>query len=961
MLAQTIPTGTLTGHVTDGKVPLAGVTVTVTSPNLQGARIATSTINGDYILDLLPPGPYAARFEHGGFQTVATSIKVSAAQSSRVDAVMPQGGIAKAVTVTGSYETISTTATAATTHEASLIQSLPVNRDVNSYLDLTPGTVSLGAPFAEQIAGAVPAENLYLIDGVVASELNPGIIPLFIEDAIEEVTASITDVSAEYGRFTGGVVNALTKSGGNEFHASLRLTLTNPKWTAATPLTTERYDHTDRLWEAAFGGFLLRDRLWFFGGGRTAPHTATVLTYPPVSIPIETTSNDARYEGKLTFAITPGHRMVASYINREQTWKPYAFGPVYDLASFNSVAALEDDLTAVNYAGVVSSSFFIEGQYSARNRTFLPVGSNFTDVEQGTPVYDLTAGVFYNSPIWCAVCPDAAERRDNKDAYAKFSAFLSTAHSGSHDLRVGVDAFDDMRRVNNWQSGTGYFVDAVSVNIVGTGTSARYFPVVLPGDSIIEYYPILQITKGNHFKTESAFANDVWRLNERITFNIGVRLDRNDGTDASGTKVVKDSKWSPRLSVAWDPRGDGDTQVTLGYGQYVAAIANGVADSQAKGGQVAQYQLLYEGPPINATGNDVETHEALRQVFAWLESIGGALANPQLWAYAYVPGYQVFIGKDLRSPSTTEWTVGVSKRLGTNGLFRLDYIDRSWTDLYSQRVDTTTGKSADPAGNVYDRIIVANDPHVQRRYQGLLVQADYRLNEHLHLGGSYTLAELVGNDVGYWGANLNGLDYYPEYRQINWYAPKGYLSGDHRHKLDAYASWDAVDTKAVSLNVSVLHQYLSGRPYGAVSGSVLVGPYVANPGYATPPADAAQYFFTRPDAYRTDAVTSTELAATLTLKAGRGIQFYINPQVRNVFNNQAVVNPNTTVYVNANKPRSLAAFNPFAESPKECPQGTICNLADDYNWQKGPKFGKAVQPQDYQTGRTFLLNLGVRF
>jgi hypothetical protein len=66
------------------------------------------------------------------------------------------------------------------------------------------------------------------------------------------------------------------------------------------------------------------------------------------------------------------------------------------------------------------------------------------------------------------------------------------------------------------------------------------------------------------------------------------------------------------------------------------------------------------------------------------------------------------------------------------------------------------------------------------------------------------------------------------------------------------------------------------------------------------------------------------------------------------------------VYTRYNK-RYLNWFDPFTETPKECPQGTTCNQADGFNWQKGPNFGKAVQPTDYQTPHTFLVNVGLRF
>ncbi|HUK13620.1 MAG TPA: carboxypeptidase-like regulatory domain-containing protein, partial [Thermoanaerobaculaceae bacterium] len=98
-LAQN-PTGTLSGHVSDGKDALPGVTVTATSPALQGARVATTGGSGDYIFPFLPPGDYHVKFELQGFQTIDTSIKVNAAQTQKLDATMPQAKVAEEVTVT---------------------------------------------------------------------------------------------------------------------------------------------------------------------------------------------------------------------------------------------------------------------------------------------------------------------------------------------------------------------------------------------------------------------------------------------------------------------------------------------------------------------------------------------------------------------------------------------------------------------------------------------------------------------------------------------------------------------------------------------------------------------------------------------------------------------------------------------------------------------------------------------
>ncbi len=107
--------GAIEGRVTDGSDVLPGVTVTLSSPNLQGARTALTTRDGTYLFKFLPPGEYRVRLELQGFTTLDTSVVVVAGSAARVDAVMPMVQVAEEITVSGEYETISTSHTAATT------------------------------------------------------------------------------------------------------------------------------------------------------------------------------------------------------------------------------------------------------------------------------------------------------------------------------------------------------------------------------------------------------------------------------------------------------------------------------------------------------------------------------------------------------------------------------------------------------------------------------------------------------------------------------------------------------------------------------------------------------------------------------------------------------------------------------------------------------------------------------
>src|SRR6185369_5126119 len=128
------------------------------------------------------------------------------------------------------------TAQVATNFNQELIANLPTARDINATMMLAPSVHPTGPSGSYSIAGAQTFENLFLVNGVTVNEnLRGQAYDLYIEDAIQETTVATAGVSAEYGRFGGGVVNIITKSGGNMFSGSFRDTLNNDKWRKKTP------------------------------------------------------------------------------------------------------------------------------------------------------------------------------------------------------------------------------------------------------------------------------------------------------------------------------------------------------------------------------------------------------------------------------------------------------------------------------------------------------------------------------------------------------------------------------------------------------------------------------------------------------------------------------------------------------------------------------------------------------
>jgi hypothetical protein len=192
---------------------------------------------------------------------------------------------------------------------------------------------------------------------------------------------------------------------------------------------------------------------------------------------------------------------------------------------------------------------------------------------------------------------------------------------------------------------------------------------------------------------------------------------------------------------------------------------------------------------------------------------------------------------------------------------------------------------------------------------------------------------------------------YEEYKDPAWNSPSGPLYNDQRNRVRAWAIWDAFSSRRNNLSVSLLQTYVSGTPYAAV-GTIDSTPYVENPGYITPPATGVSYYFTPRGAFRTETVTSTDIAVNYSFFVNAGgsqLELFIQPEVLNVFNESAAVSVDTTVYTAFNDPE-LQTFNPFAEEPVE-----------GVHWRKGTAFGEPIAENHYQSPRVFRFSLGVRF
>ena len=975
-LAQA-PNGNISGRVVsaDG-LPLPGVTVSLNSLSVPGTRSTVTTDTGDYLFALLPPGVYTITFDLEGFQQLQRQVNVAGTQNSVLNVTMSLAGVNVSVNVVAEVQPFAETAQVTTNFKQDLMATLPSNRTIDAVLVMAPSVHPTGPRGAYTINGSQSYENIYMMNGAVINENLRG-MPMtpYIEDAIQEITVSSAAISAEYGRFAGGVVTAVTKSGGNNYSGSFRTSFANDNWRTLTPFQanqlragTERSllkaDKVVPTYEATFGGPVAQDKLWYFAALRSQEQVERRSTVGTL-IPYERRNDEQRYEGKVTYTPTTGHSVQASFFKLNQTLFNFTGSNVMDLQSLTPQGQPQNMVSA-QYTGVVTKNFSWSALYSARKFSLTDVGANTTDRINGTLMLDLQNNWRYWSPTFCSgsACGDGDEQRNNQNIVVKGSYFLSRPATGTHHMVFGYDYFNDNIIANTHPSGSGYRIRGTTSYI----RDGKVYPVLNPGTTTLDFNPILAISQGSDLRMHSLYANDNWRLNDRVTLNLGLRLDKNDATDGDGKNVGNDVSISPRLSASWDPSGRGAWSVNGSFARYTMALTSNLAASTARAGNAATYRWVYTGAPINVGVNAqtplasiTPTDAAIRQVFQWHDSEGGDARQAQATS---LPGINMVITDPLTSPYAIEFAGGVSRALGQRGSVRADFVFRDFRNFYSLHTDLSTGQATNGTSKV-DIGVIENSDTNQRRYAGLTTQATYQFSSSLSIGGNYTLSHAYGDLEG---ETVNGgpsgslAHNYPEYRVASWNYPEGDLGIDQRHRSRMWATYNIpVAASAGSMSIGVLQQFASGIPYAAMTMVPIAGALTI-PGYATPPP-AVEYFFLGRDPFRTEATYRTDLAVNYAYRFARGSgirpEAFFHGEILNVFNQFQLCGCGESVFRNGGiadaSTISTAVvlkqlFDPYKTQPIEGTQ-----------WERAATFGQAANSFAYTSPRTFRFSAGIRF
>jgi hypothetical protein len=562
--AQTL-TGVVSGTVVDQQgQALPGVTVVLTGRTGSNTQIADDA--GAFRFIGLQPGEYTVRAELSGFRPFEQRVSITIGATAQVRATLEVGGLQETVTVSALAATVDTTSTATDdVISQELLFNMPLSRTnaATSLLNYSPG-VNSGSAFG----GASGSANALLLDGVDTRDPEGGTAWTFFNyNLVESVEVGGLGQPAEYGGFSGAVVNSITKSGGNSFSSlaehrysskSLRgnnLTSTIKKENPSLLATgvDKLNDYTVQL-----GGPLKRDRAFFFG----SIQRYSVKEDPDGPRTVRTEVSP-RFNFKLTLQPSSNDTISANlqYDQYNQTGRTGLGGA----ANTTDDRTIEQDSPEYiwngSYRKVIGGSSFLEAKFTGYWGYFDldPVNTSPArlDDEGG-----YTGGAGYS----------AKYDRLRNQLNASFNRYVDAA--GSHNFKFGVEI--ERSKIRNRYA---YSDDTFYYDVGGQPYLAYSYSYDVEGRN----------------KRQSAYAQDQWTIG-RVTANVGVRFDAIGGEGSDGVEYYNTKQFSPRLGLAWDVTGKG-TSVLKGFYGHLYDGAVFTSWSRAVPG-ISDY-VIYEAFPGN--------------------------------------------------------------------------------------------------------------------------------------------------------------------------------------------------------------------------------------------------------------------------------------------------------------------------------------------------------------------------
>lgn len=632
----------LSGTVTDeaGAV-LPGVRVTATHRGSGIARTVVSLANGAYVLNGLRPGTYRVEFALQGFQTLAReAIQLRVGQKARLDVTLALGAIEETLSVTAAAPLIELDSKeVGGTLTAEEFDVLPTqNRSALLFAGLLPGVAP--SPDTEStssdslfVNGQTDFNNSFNIDGANNDDDVIGAIAgaqtrTSIE-AIQEFQVLTSQFDAEFGRALGGVLNAVTKSGTNDYRGTAFGYVQDSSYNDESFFVDadglEKPDTSYRNLGANLGGPIVRDRAHFFVNYEDiSDEEGIVRSF--VSRPEKnfSTSEDNSIENllaKLDYQVATGHHLAARYLREESP----QFNQIIGAQETLETSREEDDTDSnwiVSWDWVIGNTAlniarlsYTKEDVAFANPAFNAGGGSF-EAQRGQPVREDRPGINLGSS-------DVAQARVNRSTQLDdtFSFVVPDWH-GEHNVRVGFQYSEREESFQNSGLAQGEF----------DFDTDRPFDPADPST-----YPLAFTVRVRGPQTGDipdnevlgVFAQDDWQPTSDLTLSVGVRYDDESVTD--------DSNLAPRLGFAWTPFDHQRTVVRGGYGRYYDRLPLFLFDDLTLDAIRLDQGFLQRLPSAGfdqegffqlAQANGIDTLDALRDLLiAQIEGAAGSLVN----------------------------------------------------------------------------------------------------------------------------------------------------------------------------------------------------------------------------------------------------------------------------------------------------------------------------------------------
>jgi Carboxypeptidase regulatory-like domain len=600
-LAQSVASGVIEGTIRDeSNLVLPGVSITISSPSLQvGTATQVSDTSGNYKFVDLPAGTYQLKAELPGFSSyLRDALRLTVGFNARVDVVLKVGAMEESVTVSGQSPVVDVTNTAASVaFTKEVLDAIPRGRDLQNVFAMAPGVTQAVA----DVGGSTMAQRQNLssygvlsqpklqVEGMnitMGADLNTAIY--FNDSTLEEVQIKTSGNDAEVS-VPGMSMVAIMKSGGNTFHGTYAVSAESPSLqadnlndalraqglTATSPLKNF-YDVS-----ADLGGRIIRDRLWFYGAyGRQGKKEGVLgfaaspgadgkyLTADDPLADFETSLE--QWSLKFSYQLSKNNRLVYAW-QRGTKAQPQnnadRFTPLESTRDYVNPTAIQK----IELQSMISPKVLLNavGGYSGYVTDY-DAARSYARAD-APPRQDLATTLYTGSAML-----HQNKTRDRFQTEDSISFFPERSLLGKHELKTGLSIYLDRSSdgyLNNLACNCILYTDTIG-GVPNTPSQIRvYNTPVVPSD---------------HANTYAWYVKDSWRPSGKVTFNLGVRWERQHSFlpaqsyggardwptvfpagDFPQIEVQKLTRAVPRAGVAWDIGNKSVIKATWGLYNYM--------------------------------------------------------------------------------------------------------------------------------------------------------------------------------------------------------------------------------------------------------------------------------------------------------------------------------------------------------------------------------------------------------